>query len=135
MEHVRPSSVLPIDDIAVHLETAFNRGDVKALASLYTDDATLMPPNQSAVSGKIDIESWFERALQRLRTVRIVPVESRIIGDQAFQVGTFTSLPISIDGSLPVQESGGAITAKYVLILISSAGAWRIQYDIWNLDQ
>jgi uncharacterized protein (TIGR02246 family) len=131
----RPTPLGPIDRIAVDLETAFNRGDAKALASLYMEDATLMPPNQSAVSGQREIESWFERAFQRLRTVRIVPIESTIMGDRAFQVGTFTSLPSSIDGSSSVQESGAAITAKYVLILVSSAGAWRIQYDFWNLDR
>jgi ketosteroid isomerase-like protein len=135
MEHVRRSPAAPLDEIAGHLERAFNSGDATALASLYADDATLMPPNQSAVSGKLEIESWFARALQRLRTVRILPVESKIMGDVAFQVGTFTSMPKSIDDSSSVQESDAGITAKYVLVLRRVAGEWKIQYDIWNLDQ
>jgi hypothetical protein len=44
-------------------------------------------------------------------------------------------MPNPIDGSSSVQESGTAITAKYVLVLRSSTGAWKIQHDIWNLDQ
>jgi ketosteroid isomerase-like protein len=91
MEHFRPSPAGSIDHIAVHLETAFNAGDAKTLASLYSDDATLMPPNEPMVSGRREIQTWFERALQRLRSVRIVPIESKIVGDQAFEVGTFTS--------------------------------------------
>jgi ketosteroid isomerase-like protein len=126
----RPTPLGPIDRIAVDLETAF-----KALASLYMEDATLMPPNQSAVSGQREIESWFERVLQQNRTVRIVPIESKITGDRAFQVGIFNSIPKSIGGSSSVQESSAAITAKYVLVLSSTAGEWKIQYDMWNLDQ
>jgi hypothetical protein len=57
MRNLRPTSAGPIDEIAVRLEAAFNRGDAKTLASLY------------------------------------------------------------------------------VLILVSSGGSWRIQYDIWNLDR
>ena len=135
MEHFRPNPAGPIDQIAVHLEAAFNAGDARALASLYSDDATLMPPNQSMVSGRLEIQTWFERAFQRLRSVRIVPIESKIVGDQAFQVGTFTSRAKSIEGSSSVQEPDVGVTAKYVLILKSCAGEWKIQYDIWNLDQ
>ena len=124
-----------VDAIAGRLETAFNSGDARALAALYMNDAVLMPPNQSAVSGKLEIESWFERALQRRRTVRILPVESKIMGDHAFQVGTFTSSPSAIDGSSSGDDSGAVIAAKYVLVLKSIAGEWKIQHDIWNLDQ
>ena len=135
MEHVRLNPAGPIDQIAVHLEAAFNACDAKALASLYSDDATLMPPNHSMVSGRPEIQTWFEQAFQRSRSVRIVPIQSKIVGDQAFQVGTFTSKAKSIEGSSLVQEADVGVTAKYVLILKSCAGEWKIQYDIWNLDQ
>ena len=91
IEHFRPSHGGPIDQITVHLETACNVGDAKALAYLYSDDAMLMPPNQSMVSERLEIQTWFERVFQRLRSVRIVPIKSKIIGDQAYQVGTFTA--------------------------------------------
>jgi ketosteroid isomerase-like protein len=52
-----------LDEIAGRLEAAFNAKDAAALASLYSETATFMPPNG---------------------TVRIVP--------EAFQVGTFTSV-------------------------------------------
>ena len=37
-----------------------NAGDAAGLASLYTNDAVLMPPNQAAVTGNQAIESWFQ---------------------------------------------------------------------------
>lgn len=125
-----------IDDIAVRLETAFNAADAVALASLYSETAILMPPNEPMVSGRREIRAWFERALEGLESVQIVPIESNCIGDRAFQVGTFTT---SRKGAETASSAEGAVvraqTGKYVLLLTGSVGHWKIQYDIWSLDQ
>lgn len=118
-----------VHDIAARLEAAFNARDAAALASLYSETAILMPPNEPIVSGRTAIQAWFERALLRLRSVRIVPIESTAESDQAFQVGTFTTAVTSSgreDAPLP---------GKYLLVLRKHAGEWKIQYDIWSLDQ
>jgi ketosteroid isomerase-like protein len=80
-----------IADIAVRLEAGFNANDAVALASLYSDTAVLMPPNEPMVSGRAGIQAWFAQALQRVSSVSILPVESTVVGDHAFQVGAFTS--------------------------------------------
>ena len=118
-----------VHDVAARLEAAFNASDAMALASLYSDTAILMPPNEPMVRGRTDIQAWFERALLRLRSVRIVPIESTVEADQAFQVGTFTTT-VSSSG-----KDVSALPGKYVLVLKNYGGEWRIQYDIWNLDQ
>jgi len=117
-----------VEDIAARLEAAFNASNAVALASLYSDTAVLMPPNEPMVRGRTEIQAWFERALVRLRSVRIVPIESTVTADQAFQAGTFTTAVSSSgkDDSLP---------AKYVLVLKKHGGEWKIEYDIWSLDQ
>lgn len=118
-----------VHDIAVRLEVAFNARDAAALASLYSDTAILMPPNEPMVSGRPNIQAWFERALLRLRNVRIIPIESTAETDHAFQVGTFTTAASSPG------EREDVMAAKYVLILKNDGGQWKIQYDIWSLDQ
>jgi ketosteroid isomerase-like protein len=118
-----------VHDIAARLEAAFNASDAAALASLYSDTAILMPPNEPMVRGRADIQAWFEGALLRLRSVRIVPIESTAEGDQAFQVGTFTTAVSS-----PGKEVG-PLPGKYVLVLKNHGGEWKIQYDVWSLDQ
>jgi ketosteroid isomerase-like protein len=40
-----------IDYVAVQLASAFNATDAVKLASLYTETATLMPPNEGVVKG------------------------------------------------------------------------------------
>jgi ketosteroid isomerase-like protein len=86
-----------VHDIAARLKAAFNASDAVALASLYSDTAVLMPPNEPMVRGRTEIQAWFERALLRLRSVGIVPVESTAESEQAFQVGTFTTAVSSPD--------------------------------------
>jgi ketosteroid isomerase-like protein len=118
-----------VHDIAARLEAAFNASDAGALASLYSDAAILMPPNEPMVRGRTAIQAWFERALIRLRNVRIVPTESTAEGDHAFQVGTFTKT-VSLSG-----KEGSTLPGKYVIVLKNHGGQWKIQYDIWSLDQ
>lgn len=40
-------------------DEAFNRGDAKALASLYVDDATFLPATHDVVEGPARIEAFF----------------------------------------------------------------------------
>ena len=127
-------SVAEIADLAVRLEAAFNARDAVALASLYSDAAVLMPPHEPIVNGRPRIQVWFEHVLPRVGGVSIVPLESTAVGNQGFQVGTFTS-GAQTDASSSSTTDSPARTGKYVLLLKRSEGQWKIQYDIWNLDQ
>ena len=115
-----------IDQVAVELASALNATDAVKLASLYTETATLMPPHEGTVKGRMAIQAWFQAALGRLGKIEIIPIKSSILAGEAFQVGNFKITPK--DGSSPR-------TFKYVLILNLVEGQWQIAYDIWNSDQ
>jgi ketosteroid isomerase-like protein len=134
MDHVVPGRTAEVADIALRLEAAFNARDAAALASLYSDAAVLMPPNEPMVRGRAEIEAWFERALSRLRSIRVLATESIVEGDRAFQAGTFTSANTGAASS-SAEEQCATQAGKYVLFLKQQAGDWKIEYDIWNLDQ
>jgi ketosteroid isomerase-like protein len=131
MSHPEPAR---IEDIAPRMEAAFNAGDAAALAALYANTAILMPPNEPTVRGRADIQGWFEQALTRLRHIRIIVTESLTEGDHAFQAGTFTSSPDAASSS-SAGGPGATVAGKYMLRLKKYTGGWKIQYDIWNLDQ
>ena len=115
-----------IDQVAVQLASAFNAIDAVKLASLYTETATLMPPHEEAVKGRIAIEAWFHAALGRLGQIQIFPERSSILGGEAFQVGKFKITP---------KDGSSQRAFKYVLILNRVEAQWQIAYDIWNSDQ
>jgi ketosteroid isomerase-like protein len=118
-----------VHDISARLEAAFNASDAVTLASLYSDTAILMPPNEPMVRGRAEIQTWFERALVLPRIVRIVPIETTAEVGQAFQVGTFTTVVASSG------KEDAPVPAKYALVLKNYGGEWKIEYDIWSLDQ
>ena len=131
MEPIVSAPVTHISDITGRMEAAFNARDAVALAALYSDTALLMPPSEPMVSGQAGIQAWFERAFRQLGSVSIVPLESTRLGDQAYQVGTFTST-----ARAPSTQDDPSIRAgKYVLLMKRQAGQWKIDCDIWNLDQ
>jgi ketosteroid isomerase-like protein len=129
------AQVVPVEQIALQLGAAFNARDPVALAALYTDDAVLMPPSEPSVHGNEAIRAWFEQALPRLGAIRLRPSGTRLAGALAVQVGTFelqpgAAKPRSVADAAPAERAG-----KYVLVLTRAGEAWRICWDLWNLDQ
>jgi uncharacterized protein (TIGR02246 family) len=39
-------------------DAAFNKGDAKAVAAFYTDDAIVLPPSQLVIKGRADVENF-----------------------------------------------------------------------------
>ena len=111
MKPFRPGRAARIDDIAARLEAAFNAHDAAALAALW-NTAILMPPNEPMLSGTPAIQRWFERTLHRLNRVRIVPIETRAAGSQAYQVGTLTSTTKPISDVPSLEGDGASRTGK-----------------------
>lgn len=67
-------------------DAAFNRGDAKAVAELYTEDATFLPATHAVVEGPASIERFF------------APLLARGVGDHRFELIT-------------VHEDAGSIVA------------------------
>ena len=56
-----------IEEGAIAWETAFNAGDGKAVAELYTEDAALLPPDAERVDGKAAIAEFWQGAIPGCR--------------------------------------------------------------------
>jgi len=107
-------------------------GDAKAIAALYADDATEMPPNQPSIKGRAAIEQYYTKTMTgvKLTTFTIAHVESRASGDVAYDVGTYQQSLTPPGATTPVKESG-----KYVVLLKRTGGAWKVTHAIYNSDQ
>lgn len=109
------------------LEAAENAGDADAFAALLTDDAVLMVPDFPAQEGKAacirfvrGIMSWL--LTEYVRRVSYVSAEVVVIGDVAFDRGTFW---------FDVSPKGGGeatrVTGKYLWLLKrTDSKCWRI---------
>lgn len=115
--------------VAEGIIDADNAGDLDRVLGYYADEATLLPPNERAVSGRGAIRPRYESLFRSHHLV----IESRIhevevSGDLAYVRGENLGKVVSKeDGtSRPIQD------AYLMLLKRSAAGAWRIWRLMWS---
>jgi len=99
-----------------------------AIAALYTDDATLMPPNSEMIKGKSGIEAFWKGGLEMgIKDAVLTTVEVLGMGDLACEVGQY-KLKIQPGGQTTLEDNG-----KYIVIWKKQTdGSWKLHIDIWN---
>jgi uncharacterized protein (TIGR02246 family) len=101
---------------------ASNHGDADALASLYADDAVLLPPDHEPVRGRAAIGDFWRQGTDEGLEVTTLTVE--VDGDLGYLVGRY---------HLPATDEEPADSGKYVMCLKRQRdGAWKLTADIWN---
>lgn len=107
------------------------KGDAKALAALYTEDAVEMPPHQPLIKGRAAIERHYTKQFggpEKLKSFSLTHLDTRAAGDLGYDVGTYQQT--ITDGQEPMDDTG-----KYTVILKRSGGEWKVAYAIYNSDQ
>jgi uncharacterized protein (TIGR02246 family) len=101
---------------------ASNQGDADALASLYADDAVLLPPDHEPVRGRAAIGEFWRQGTDQGLEVTTLTVE--VDGDLGYLVGRY---------HLPATDEEPADSGKYVMCLKRQRdGVWKLTADIWN---
>jgi uncharacterized protein (TIGR02246 family) len=103
---------------------AFKKGDAPGVASLYTVEGQLLPPNSDVVTGRASIEEVWKSVMgMGIKDAKLESVEVDALGDTAVEVGRYT-----------LSGEGGQVldTGKYVVIWKKEDDAWRYHRDIWN---
>ena len=119
-----------IRDIHARFAEAYSRGDVAAVAALYTDDAVLLPPNLEMLRGREAIQQFWAGAKQMgVREAALETVQVEESGDMACEIGAYT---------LKIQPEGGQATAdrgKCVVVWKREGDrSWKLAVDIWNTN-
>lgn len=124
----QPAVAPELAKISIAFAAAFNAKDAAKLGTFYVDDAVLMPPGGPMVKGRAAIEAAFQQQFAAgITGLKLVAVEARVAGDQAFEAGT-SSMTI---GAGPKAVAG---RGKYVVVYTRVGGVWKIRYDIFNDD-
>ena len=109
---------------------AYNAGNADAVASLYDEQAVLLPPGVPAVNGRAAIKAFFANdtaASQRAGvTFTLDPKPAGgASGNMGWQSGTYAVK----DKAGKVVESG-----KYLSVSMKRNGKWLYVRDTWNAD-
>ena len=109
---------------------AWNGGDVAGAMTVYTDDATILPPGAPRVTGRDAIQRFWQGVKDSgVRAVALQTDDLEVSGDLAREIGT---------ASLTVRAEDGAeqtLTAKFVVVWKRQGDEWRWHTDIWNTDE
>lgn len=103
------------------------------LIDLWTDDGVALPPGENPVIGKQALQTWLEG--NRDTDYRITRYfhhfeERKIIGEWAFEWGTYDSAAEQVGGGESIEATG-----KLMRILKRQPdGRWKVARAIWNND-
>jgi uncharacterized protein (TIGR02246 family) len=119
-----------IEALISTFEQAANSKDAATIASMYEQDATLLPPGSPPVKGRANIQAFWQSFLNAGASgakLRVVEVQSS--GEMAYEIGAF-------DANLPVPQGGTARTAgKYVVVWrLQPNGSIKMVADIFNVN-
>lgn len=111
---------------------ALSSGDLEPLMSVYSDDVIMMPPNQPERVGKAAVRSMWEDLLRDFTVhVSVSTEEVKVLGEWAFERGTFTMEMIPRAGGAPLQDIG-----KYLDVLHQQAnGSYKYSRLCFNSSQ
>lgn len=102
--------------------SASNQGDAATLASLYAEDAMLLPPDHEPIKGRAAIGAFWEQGTDEGLEVTNLDVE--VDGNLGYLVGRY---------HLPATDDEPADSGKYVMCLKRQRdGSWKVTADIWN---
>jgi uncharacterized protein (TIGR02246 family) len=107
---------------------AFNKGDAATVATLYTEDAYVLPPGSAMVKGRAAIEAFWRQAAQQMTDAKLTTVDVLPLGRSAArEIGTVTLKT----KSQPPQE----VVGKYVVVWRKVGRDWKLATDICNTDK
>jgi ketosteroid isomerase-like protein len=110
--------------------TAYNGGDVDAVAALYAGDARLQPPGSPSASGKAAIRTFFAKDIPKSAKAGLTLIldpnsDGGVSGNLGWASGTYR-----------VKDSAGNVvdTGKYLSVSRKVGGKWLYWRDTWNSD-
>ena len=107
---------------------AFNSGDTATLASLYAEDAAILPPGGERVDGRANIQAFWQGAIDSGLKVDHFNIDEIFAnGDKAADVGGFV---LTAPGDGGITEIAG----KYIVIWKRTDHTWQLYRDIWNTN-
>jgi uncharacterized protein (TIGR02246 family) len=103
----------------------FNKGDFDGIASLYTEDAIVLPPGSGIVKGRAAVGAMWKAMAEQVSDPKLTVLDVKLLGpSSAREIGTFS---LMTKGSAPEEVSG-----KYVVVWEKVGTDWKLATDIWN---
>ena len=108
-------------------EIAFNSGDTDALASLYTEDAIVVPPSLEILDAQEEIKNyWANQYMEGTDNFQIQTINLRIHGDVIYQTAVWLATSTSNGVATDLDGEMTNVMSR------QEDGSWKIQLQSWN---
>jgi uncharacterized protein (TIGR02246 family) len=106
------------------------KGDSAGMATLYTEDACLMPTNSPPIVGKENIKGFWGAAIQTMGVydAALTTVELIGKGDTVSTRGDYKLM------AKPEGQEAGEDVGKYVVLWKKTSEGWKLHWDIFNTN-
>jgi uncharacterized protein (TIGR02246 family) len=110
---------------------AANRGDAAAVAAMYTENATMLPPGADMQKGRAAIEKTVGSiGHSGVRNFTLTTLDVEQLGPNAArEIGEF-----SLDAPGP-KKKPVKVYGKYATVWKQVGGKWLLDVDIWNMNK
>ena len=129
-ESDKPATTEELSQMNNDFVKALNNKDAVAASLLYSEDASLLPPNELIVTGRENIKKYWQAVLDAGTTdVSVSTISTGSDGDLGYEIGRFQLSYPGADGKIIVEKG------KYTELLKRTAnGKWISILGIWNSD-
>ena len=129
-ESDKPATPEELSQMNNNFVKALNNKDAVAASLLYSEDASLLPPNELIVTGRENIKKYWQAFLDAgITNVSVSTISTGSNGDLGYQIGRFQLSYPGADGKMIVEK--GKFTE---LLKRTTDGKWISIYGIWNSD-
>ena len=116
-----------IEQAGVRFAEAYGRGDAKAVAAFYTEDAIAFPPGAEMVKGRQAIQQmWQETMDSGVKSLSFTVIDVGASGDLAHETGT------ALMNIQPAGKDPTTASIKYAVVWKKQGNDWKLHRDIWN---
>lgn len=107
---------------------ALNAKDAVAAAVVYSENASLLPPNEPIVTGRTNIQAYWQGAIDAgIIDSTVKTIDAKSNGDLGYEIGTFTMRFHGAKNDTIVE------VGKYTEILErNKEGKWISTYGMWS---
>lgn len=131
LETVKPATFEELGQMNRDFAKALVAKDATAAAHLYTEDASLLPPNEPIISGRENIKNYWQGAIDAgLIAASVKTIDASSDGNLGYEIGTFELKFLTPEGDTIID------IGKYTEILKrNSEGKWISLYGMWSNNE
>lgn len=127
----KPATVHELGQMNRDFAKALVAKDAAAAASVYDVNASLLPPNESIITGRINIQAYWQGAIDAgLIDAKVETIDAGSDGDLGYEIGTF-ELKFQMEDGTIITDIG-----KYTEVLQRNEdGYWISLYGMWSANE